>query len=123
MDTHRLVTLVGPGGVGKSRLAVEAAARAALTDPVDRWLIKLAPLVDPAHVDAAAATALGIDDPVRLEGFFAERRALIVLDNCEHLIDAAAALASRLLHAGPGVKVLATSREVLGVAGERFPAN
>ena len=74
LDRHRLVTLVGPGGVGKSRLALEAAARAIATDPVDCWLIKLAPLVEPAHVDAAAASALGIDDPVRLEGFLAERR-------------------------------------------------
>ena len=119
LDTQRLVTLVGPGGVGKSRLAVEAVRRAGSSDPVDSWLIELAPLVDPAHVEAAAATALGIDDPARLEGFLADRRALIILDNCEHLIDAAAALASRLLHAGPGVKVLATSREVLAVAGER----
>ena len=119
LNAHRLVTLVGPGGVGKSRLAVEAAARAAVADPVDCWLVELAPLDDPAHVETAAASVLGIDDPARLESFLADRRALIVLDNCEHLIDAAAAIASRLLHAGPGIKVLATSREVLGVAGER----
>ena len=119
LDAHRLVTLVGPGGVGKSRLAVEAAERAAVTDPVDCWLVELAPLDDAAHVETATASALGIDDPARFESFLAERRALIVLDNCEHLIDAVAAVASRLLHAGPGIKVLATSREVLGVAGER----
>jgi predicted ATPase/DNA-binding SARP family transcriptional activator len=116
---HRLVTLVGPGGVGKSRLALEAAFRASSSDRFDCWLIELAPLVDSGQVETAAASALGIDDPVRLEGFLADRRALIILDNCEHLIDGAAALASRLLHAGPGVKVLATSREVLGVLGER----
>ena len=119
LDAHRLVTLVGPGGVGKSRLAVEAAARAAVADPVDCWLVELAPLDDAAHVETATASALGIDDPARFESFLAERRALIVLDNCEHLIDAVAAVASRLLHAGPGIKVLATSREVMGVAGER----
>jgi predicted ATPase/DNA-binding SARP family transcriptional activator len=119
LDAHRLVTLVGPGGVGKSRLALEAAARARTSSPGGSWLIELAPLVDPSHVENAAAAALGIDDPRRLEGFLADRQVLIVLDNCEHLVEAAAALASRLLHAGPGVTVLATSREVLGVTGER----
>jgi predicted ATPase/DNA-binding SARP family transcriptional activator len=119
LDAHRLVTVVGPGGAGKSRLALEAAARAGESSPEGRWLIELAPLVDPSHVDNAVAISLGIDDPARLESFLADRRALIVLDNCEHLIEAAAAVASRLLRAGAGVKVLATSREVLGVAGER----
>ncbi|MGZ4700062.1 MAG: BTAD domain-containing putative transcriptional regulator [Ilumatobacteraceae bacterium] len=118
VGARRLVTLVGPGGAGKTRLALEASAgaRHEFTDGV--WLIELAPLRSGADVVAAAATALGLDDSDRLDRFVAQRRILFVLDNCEHVIDAAASLADRLLRAGAGVKVLATSRERLGVSGE-----
>ena len=119
LGSHRLVTLVGPGGAGKTRLALEAAERAQAAYPDGCWLIELAPIADPVHVEAAAATALGLDDPNHLDNYLADRQALIVLDNCEHLLDAAAALSTRLLRAGHAVRVLATSREGLGVAGER----
>ena len=101
LKSHRLVTLMGPGGAGKTRLALEAAGRVRDAEPDGCWLVELAPLADPAHVEAAAATALGVDDVARLDDFLAARHTLVVLDNCEHLIGAAADLAARLLRAGP----------------------
>jgi predicted ATPase/DNA-binding SARP family transcriptional activator len=118
LGKHRLVTVVGPGGAGKTRLALEAAGAVAGEHPDGVWLIELAPLRDPRHVVTAAATALGLDDAARLEPFLADKRVLLVVDNCEHLVDEAANLVQRLLHAGEGVRVLATSREGLDVAGE-----
>ncbi|MEW2525975.1 BTAD domain-containing putative transcriptional regulator [Streptomyces sp. NPDC047071] len=134
----RLVTLVGPGGAGKTRLSQEAAEGIEAPDGV--WLAELAPLDDPEGVPEAVLTALGAretvlrgagaeelraaaerlgDDPVlRLTEYCAPRRMLLILDNCEHVIDGAAHLAERLLAACPGLTVLATSREPLGVPGE-----
>ncbi|MEU1476684.1 LuxR C-terminal-related transcriptional regulator [Streptomyces sp. NPDC005760] len=120
----RLLTLTGMGGVGKTRLAIEAAAasRKAFADGV--WLVDLAPVREPLSVADAAAAALGVPElgarPAldQLAGYLAGRRALIVLDNCEHLIDACAELAQALLSAAPEVRILATSRQTLGIAGE-----
>ncbi|MFJ3301945.1 AfsR/SARP family transcriptional regulator [Streptomyces sp. NPDC086549] len=136
----RLVTLLGPGGAGKTRLSQEAAetVRYAARDGV--WLAELAPVDDPAAVPEAVLTAIGAretvlhgagaesmraavadrhDDPVeRLVEHCGRRRMLIVLDNCEHVVDAAARLVERLLERCPGLTVLATSREPLGVPGE-----
>ncbi|MFJ5123165.1 AfsR/SARP family transcriptional regulator [Kitasatospora sp. NPDC088548] len=136
----RLVTLTGPGGSGKTRLSVEAgrAEQAAGSWPDGVWLAELAPLESPAAVPAAVVSALGLretllhtggmvaevieprtDDPVRrLVEHCGRRRMLLVLDNCEHLVQAAADLADRLLAECPGLTVLATSREPLGVPGE-----
>lgn len=137
----RLVTLLGPGGAGKTRLSQEAAeahARGAWPDGV--WLVELAPVDDPEDVAEAALAALGARE-TKLRGASAEelraltdrggdtsldrlaehcarRRLLLVLDNCEHVIGAAADLADRLLTHCPGVQILATSREPLGVPGE-----
>ncbi|MGP4099977.1 BTAD domain-containing putative transcriptional regulator [Nonomuraea sp. KM90] len=119
LATSRLVTLTGPGGVGKTRLALSVARDAAEPDGV--WLVELAGAVDPAE---AVAAVLGVRDdaaaplPSRLAGVLAGRRVLLVLDNCEHLVGAAAELVSGLLRAAPGLRVLATSQEPLGVTGE-----
>ncbi|WP_256251912.1 LuxR C-terminal-related transcriptional regulator [Streptomyces sp. yr375] len=124
LGAARLLTLTGVGGVGKTRLALEAAAASRKAFPDGTWLVDLAPLRDPASVASAAATAVGILDlgvrPTleQLATHLAGRRALIVLDNCEHLIEACAELAGTLLSAGPELHILATSRQTLGIAGE-----
>ena len=82
------------------------------------WLVEFAPLKSGSDVTSAVATAVGIDDSDRLERYVAERRMLLLFDNCEHVIDDAASMAASLLRAGPGVTVLATSRERLGATGE-----
>jgi predicted ATPase/DNA-binding SARP family transcriptional activator len=114
----RLVTLVGPGGVGKTRLAAELAAGWQAPDGV--WLAELAGITDPAEVPAAVCAALGLR-PVAAElaSQLAGQRLLIVLDNCEHLLDACARLAHDLLGGCPGARILATSREPLTITGER----
>ncbi|WP_405440906.1 winged helix-turn-helix domain-containing protein [Streptomyces avidinii] len=140
----RLVTLLGPGGAGKTRLSQEAAeAQHESAWPDGVWLVELAPIDgpgDPEDVAEATLAALGAretklrgaaaeelrafteragDDPLdRLAEHCARRRLLLLLDNCEHVIGAAAALAERLLTHCPGVRILATSREPLGVPGE-----
>jgi predicted ATPase/class 3 adenylate cyclase/DNA-binding CsgD family transcriptional regulator len=120
----RLVTLAGAGGSGKTRLAVHVATQlvAEFSDGV--WYVDLAPITNPDVVPITAARALGLpDQPGRstmdtLLRFVRDRRMLVVLDNCEHLLGPSATLVSSLLAAGPGLTVLATSREPLGVPGE-----
>jgi predicted ATPase/DNA-binding CsgD family transcriptional regulator len=120
----RLVTLVGTGGAGKTRLAIEVAGRVADRFPDGVWLVDLAPLADPALVPRALAGALSVhEQPDRelLEGVvehLRERTLLLLLDNCEHLADACAGAAEALLRGCPAVRVLATSREALDVPGE-----
>src|SRR5215471_1947470 len=120
----RLVTLTGVGGVGKTRLALRAAAglRRAFRDGV--WLVRLDQLGDEALVAKAVAGVLGLQDragdspAASLAEYLAGRQLLLVLDNCEHLVDATAKLADRLLRAAGGLRVLATSREALTIDGE-----
>jgi non-specific serine/threonine protein kinase len=122
---HRLVTLTGEGGSGKTRLALQVAGELleAYADGV--WLVELAPLADPALVVQAVATALGVrEEPGRalmtsLSEYLREKTLLLVLDNCEHLVAACAELVSDLLRCCPKLTIVATSREGLGVAGER----
>jgi len=124
LEDHGLVTLTGAGGVGKTRLALQAAAGMLSEFPAGVWQVDLAPLTDPTLVPVAVARALGLPDQqgvatiATVTSFIAAGRALIVLDNCEHLLDACATLAEDLLRACPALVILATSREPAGGAGE-----
>ena len=118
VDDHRLVTLVGPGGVGKTRLGVEVARGASAELADGGCLVELAPIGDPAAVRAAIATALDLPDADHLAELIGERELLVVLDNCEHVITTAAEVAEELLRRCPRLRLLATSREGLRVGGE-----
>jgi predicted ATPase len=124
LEEHRLVTVTGPGGSGKSRLAGEVAVRVAGRFADGAWLAELAPTRDPGQVPLTVSTALGVRDqpgvPVAetLARVLARQQLLLVLDNCEHLIGAAAELCAELLAACDDLRILATSREPLAVAGE-----
>ncbi|MBG6093991.1 ATP-binding protein [Actinomadura viridis] len=124
VEQARLVTLLGPGGVGKTRLAVVAAEEAVALFPSGGAFVDLVPVRD-GFVARAVATTLGVTEGSHqpLEEAVAARlgtgRSLLVLDNCEHVIDEAAGFAERILAACPGTRVLVTSRERLGVPGER----
>jgi DNA-binding SARP family transcriptional activator len=132
----RLITLTGPGGAGKTRLSIEAAARVADQVPDGVWFVPLAPVRDALDVPQAVLAAIGAQDlawptdPVeaarlaamepldRLSDVVASQRLVLVLDNCEHVLDAVARLAARVLADAAGVRILATSREPLGLTGE-----
>jgi predicted ATPase len=121
VTANRLVTLVGAGGIGKTRLAIELARRLGPTfDSV--WAVELGSISDPGMAQSAVAAALGLGGgpitPAGLSAFLGSRRLLLVLDNCEHVIDAAASLAETLLHANASLQVIATSREPLRAEGE-----
>jgi non-specific serine/threonine protein kinase len=124
LRAHRLVTLTGTGGCGKTRLALRVASPLVdeLTDGV--WHVELAPLADPNLVALTVATVLGVqeqpDQPLlaTLVETLQAKRLLLILDNCEHLIDICAQLAQTLLRGCPTLRILATSREALGVGGE-----
>ena len=124
-DQSRLITLTGPGGTGKTRLSLEVAQKLVNRFPGGVWLVELAPLGDPEKVVQAAAEVVGVrDQPGRplidlLVDHLADQTALMILDNCEHVIDACADLAGALLRGCPNLTILASSREALGIAGER----
>ena len=124
LEEYRLVTVTGPGGVGKTRLAGAVAGQVAGRFADGAWLAELAAVRDPAQVAAVVAAALGIPEqpgvaPAEaLARVLARQQLLLVLDNCEHVIEAAAQLCAGLLAACDDVRVLATSREPLAVAGE-----
>lgn len=121
---HRLITLTGSGGVGKSRLSIKVGEQL-LEDYADGVrLVELAAILDPLLVPRITAIAIGLrDEPQRpvidmLCDYLQKKKMLIILDNCEHLVEACAQLADRILHAAPHVHILASSRELLGVDGE-----
>ncbi len=136
LRAHRLLTLVGPGGTGKTRLALQVAAAMLDEFPDGAWLVDLAPSTQAFQVPQAVAQALGlraesaelaeptpVDHPVRDAlsaslDHLRDKNLLLILDNCEHLIEACAQLAEQLLRAAPGLRILATSREALAIAGE-----
>ena len=132
LEGSRLVTLVGPGGAGKTRLAAELAARERSGYADGVWMVELAPLSDQADVPQSVLAALGLRErgllergrgPVtepldRLLGALAGRRLLLLIDNCEHVVEAAARIADAIVAHCPGVRILATSREPLVVTGE-----
>jgi predicted ATPase/DNA-binding winged helix-turn-helix (wHTH) protein len=121
---RRAVTLIGPGGIGKTTLALEVARRVLPAFRGDVWLVELASLADPDLVPSTAASALGLKlvggeiFPETVARAIGERILLLVLDNCEHVIDAAVSLAEAIVRLCPAASVLATSREVLRIAGE-----
>jgi predicted ATPase/DNA-binding SARP family transcriptional activator len=123
----RLVTITGPGGAGKTRLAVETAALYEPDMPDGVWFVPLAPVTEAVDIPRAVMIAMGVADQRRLDAVPAlerlvslleRRRLILVLDNCEHLVEATARFADRILGAAPGLRVLATSREPLGITGE-----
>ncbi len=123
LKAHHLVTLIGPGGTGKTRLSLQVAS-----DLLDQfhhgvWFIELAPLTDPDLIPQTILSAIGITEqsgnPLDiLRKYLRQKKSLIVLDNCEHLLDASARVVHAILSAAPDLKVLASSREALGVPGE-----
>src|SRR5712692_2170127 len=126
LTAARLVSLVGPGGVGKTRLAVRIATDLARGFPGGAWLVELADIRDPALVANAVVAALDLRDQASTEplplllSFLRDKELLLVMDNCEHLLPAAAVLVADVIRAAPGVRVIATSREPLTVSGEQL---
>jgi predicted ATPase len=126
IKANRLVTLTGVGGVGKTRLAVEVAARLKSDFPDGVWVIELAPVGDPTAVPEATAAALGITPGPGLSltdsiaAVLEDMSRLLVFDNCEHILDAAAGLIGTIMERSSTVRILATSREGLGVADEQL---
>ncbi|MFL6054011.1 MAG: ATP-binding protein, partial [Actinoallomurus sp.] len=123
LSRGRLVTLTGVGGVGKTRLAIRVAGQIRRAFPDGVWLVDLAPAEargSPARLVAEVLGCRGRPDPATLAEYVRDKRLLLVLDNCEHLLPQCATLADRLLRSAPWVRILATSRQPLGVAGEHI---
>ena len=124
LDSARLVTLTGSGGTGKTRLSQEVGAQLLNNFPHGVWIVELAPLTDPAQIMPAMAQVFGLQElpfnPLKnlVTDYLRDKKLLLILDNCEHLIQACARLADDLLHQCAGLRLLASSREALGIAGE-----
>jgi predicted ATPase/DNA-binding CsgD family transcriptional regulator len=124
LELSRLLTLVGPGGIGKTRLALRLGSELVDRYPEGVWLVDLAPVADPALVALTVAAALGVREQpgremlVTLAEYLSARGVLLILDNCEHLVLATAEASQALLRACPSLRILATSRQALGIDGE-----
>jgi predicted ATPase/DNA-binding XRE family transcriptional regulator len=124
ISKHRLITLTGSGGVGKTRLSIKVGEQVLGNYADGVWLVELAPILNPLLVPRTTAITIGLrDEPQRpiidmLSDYLREKRMLIILDNCEHLLDACATLTDTLLKRCLNLKILATSREALGILGE-----
>ena len=122
---RRLLTVTGVGGGGKTRLALQFAAEMALDYPRRTWLVELAGVAAPSLLPISVASALGLSGAIEttvvdaLTAYLHPQPSLLILDNCEHLVDACASLAEQLLAACPELRILATSREPLQIASER----
>src|ERR1700733_2706281 len=122
----RLVTIVGPGGVGKTRVALAAAAQAATSYRDGPWIVELSGLRDPELLSNTVASVLGLPEQdarsalAALLEYLRERELLLILDTCEHVLDACASLAQAVVAVAPSVTVLATSRQQLDMAGEHI---
>ena len=128
LEKSRMVTLIGPGGTGKTRLSMQVASEVVDQYPDGVWLVELAPILDALLIPRTIASAIGLrDEPQRpvidmllLCDYLRDKELMLILDNCEHLIEASAQLADWLLHACPKIRILASSREALGMSGERL---
>ena len=124
LASARLLTLIGPGGTGKTRLSLQIGAELLPTFADGVWLVELAPLADPSLIMQTIASTLGLREQLGMSlnelliDFLRAKNLLLIIDNCEHLVDACAQLADQLLHACANIKIVASSREALGIGGE-----
>ena len=124
LEGARLLTLIGPGGTGKTRLSLQLAADMVPSFNDGVWLVELAPLTDPSLILQSVASILGVREQRGMPlldivlNFLRAKNLLLILDNCEHLIEASAQLADQVLHISPNIKIIASSREALGINGE-----
>jgi len=124
LHSARLVTLTGSGGTGKTRLSQEIGAQELIDFPHGVWIVELAPLTEPVQVIPALAQVFGLQElpfnPLKnlVTDYLRDKKILLIFDNCEHLIEACARLVDELLHQCAGLKILSSSREALGIAGE-----
>ena len=124
LHAARLVTLTGSGGTGKTRITQEVGAQLLTNFPNGVWLIELAPLTDPVQIIPAMAQVFGLQElpfnslTILVRDYLRDKKSLLILDNCEHLIQDCARLADDLLHQSAGLRILASSREALGIGGE-----
>ena len=124
LHSARLVTLTGSGGTGKTRLSQEIGAQELIDFPHGVWIVELAPLTEPVQIIPALAQVFGLQElpfnPLKnlVTDYLRDKKILLIFDNCEHLIEACARLVDELLHQCAGLKILSSSREALGIAGE-----
>jgi predicted ATPase/class 3 adenylate cyclase len=120
----RLLTLIGPGGTGKTRLSIQLASQLLSTFKDGVWLVEFAPISDPSLMMQTIASTFdirespGVPLKVLVHDYLREKQLLLVLDNCEHLVEASAKVADEFLHTAPQIKIIASSREALGINGE-----